>query len=711
MKKMKIGLMGKFVIFSSLTLLIIVLVIAVSTILSIKAAAEQAEHNLDDLVISYAEIVDEYLQNKSAYVIGLSKNSNVTNYFKNPQKNNQSIAYFLEEEFNAANGVYENMFLASYETSKIVVDGKNGESVGIDLTPYPFFEGTQKQDIFIDPVIYRSPVTDRMVFVIAAPVFDENGKRVGLIATPIEWEVFLERRINNYKVGETGYAFMLDMDGQLVAHPDNAMLLTSIYDYDFGEAFMSIKNGNLKYVYKGKTKYASFREIKRSGWKVASSVYQKELISGTIRAAITSIIVGAILFSVLAAIFILFVKVIVGNVQKLTWNSKEIADGNLNVYTDIKSNDELGNLGRTFNRMIDTLLYKGKLLEQIAGGDLSINIKLASERDGLGKSLQLMKDSLNKTLAQVNNSVEQVASGAQQVALSSQSLSQGATEQASSLEEISSSITEISGQVQSNTENAQEANKLSKTSLQSAEGGNVQMKNLVTAMERINSSSGEIKKVIKTIDDIAFQINLLALNANVEAARAGKYGKGFAVVADEVRNLAVRSANAVKETTLMVEESIVNINNGNILVEKTASQLELIAFGSKKVATLVEEITSASKEQSEGLNQISSGLGQVDQVTQSNTAGAEQSASAAEELAAMAVQLKQMVSLFKLESGSSVDIPGIEKNKREVIVNTIDKADKKIEETDKVALKTVVNETIIDPRKVIALDDTDFSGF
>lgn len=169
-------------------------------------------------------------------------------------------------------------------------------------------------------------------------------------------------------------------------------------------------------------------------------------------------------------------------------------------------------------------------------------------------------------------------------------------------------------------------------------------------MSDINSSAEEIRKIVKAIDDISFQINLLALNANVEAARAGKYGKGFAVVAEEVRNLAVRSAGSVQETNRMVNEAIANIGRGNGLVEVTAKQLSEIVEGSAKVATLAEEVATAGKEQAQGLEQITTGLTQIDQVTQSNTASAEESASAAEELSSQSQQLKGMLARFKLRA-------------------------------------------------------------
>jgi methyl-accepting chemotaxis protein len=372
-----------------------------------------------------------------------------------------------------------------------------------------------------------------------------------------------------------------------------------------------------------------------------------------VNTAVVTIAVGLALAVIIAIILAVFLTVsIVSALTKGVRFAEEIALGDLDVKLDIKQRDEIGTLADALKNMQKALQYKAGVIERIAQKDLTVDVEKASEKDGLGASLIEMKESLTDILKQVNFAVDQVASGSDQVSQASQNLSQGATEQASSLEEISSSLSEVNGQSQQNANNATEATGLAKKAAEDAVNGNGQMKELTGAMQKINDSSDEISKVVKVIDDIAFQINLLALNANVEAARAGKYGKGFAVVAEEVRNLAVRAADAVKETTGMVEVAISNIQSGNGLVGQTAEQLEEIVSGANKVAEFLDEIATASREQAEAVEQVNSGLDQIDQVTQSNTASAEESASAAEELAGQSQQLKSMIATFKLEADS-----------------------------------------------------------
>jgi methyl-accepting chemotaxis protein len=259
----------------------------------------------------------------------------------------------------------------------------------------------------------------------------------------------------------------------------------------------------------------------------------------------------------------------------------------------------------------------------------------------------LMIRSINSVLKEMartmGESSNQVASAAAQVSSSSQTLAQGSSEQAASLEETSSSLEELASMTKRNSDNAQSAKHLTTETRQAAEAGNGQMAEMRQAMELIKTSSSDIAKIIKSIDEIAFQTNILALNAAVEAARAGEAGAGFAVVAEEVRALAQRSATAARETADKIEIAIQNGNQGVSVSEKVAASLEAITGKARQVDDLVGEIATASREQSQGISQINTAIGEMDKITQSNASTSEESAAAAEELNSQAQVMRGAV--------------------------------------------------------------------
>jgi methyl-accepting chemotaxis protein len=263
---------------------------------------------------------------------------------------------------------------------------------------------------------------------------------------------------------------------------------------------------------------------------------------------------------------------------------------------------------------------------------------------------------LNQIAGSLHEGSSQVACAAGEVSAASQTLAEGSSEQASSLEETSSSLEEMSSMTKRNAENTQKANELAKEARSAADKGVGDMQTMATAMDDIKNSSDDIAKIIKTIDEIAFQTNILALNAAVEAARAGEAGMGFAVVADEVRNLAQRCAQAAKETSAKIEGAIAKSGQGVEITGKVAVALHDIVAKVRQVDELVTEIASASREQTDGINQINVAVSQMDKVTQSNAATAEESAASSEELNAQAETMKQSVAeLLQLVGGSQAE--------------------------------------------------------
>jgi methyl-accepting chemotaxis protein len=250
---------------------------------------------------------------------------------------------------------------------------------------------------------------------------------------------------------------------------------------------------------------------------------------------------------------------------------------------------------------------------------------------------------INRIIAGLTEGSEQVSSASTQVSAASQSLAEGASEQAAGLEETSSSLEEMASMAKRNSENAQQANSLASDARKAADRGSESMNQMTHAIQQIQKSSNDTAKIIKVIDEIAFQTNLLALNAAVEAARAGEAGKGFAVVAEEVRNLAMRSAEAAKNTSAMIEESVNNSKSGVDISSQVAKELDEIVTSIGKTTELVGEIAAASAEQSQGVEQVNVAVSQMDKVTQQNAANAEESASASEELNAQAESMNEIV--------------------------------------------------------------------
>ncbi len=296
-----------------------------------------------------------------------------------------------------------------------------------------------------------------------------------------------------------------------------------------------------------------------------------------------------------------------------------------------------------------------KVMDKVVARDLTARFdgEYRGDHATLQRALNSTIKTLDEALTQVGLAAEQVTSASAQISAGSQTLSQGAAEQAGSIEEVSSSLHEVASMTRQNSDSAKEARGLSTAAESAVEAGVESMKRLSEAIGLIKASSDSTAKIIKTIDEIAFQTNLLALNAAVEAARAGDAGKGFAVVAEEVRNLAMRSAEAAKNTANLIEESVNNSEGGVVLNQEVLKNLNEINNQVKKVGTVMAQIAAASEQQTQGVDQVNTVISQMNMVTQQIAANAEESASGAEELSGQAEELKNMVYSFNLSGKAS----------------------------------------------------------
>ena len=372
-----------------------------------------------------------------------------------------------------------------------------------------------------------------------------------------------------------------------------------------------------------------------------------------------ALIIGIVIAIVAAIISVLIIVLFVNKnlskpVSSLVNVANEMSRGNLNIEVKKAPNNEIGELSASISETLDNLHMiindiSGNM-DKMANGDLTnkITSDYVGDFNSIKASINKITESLNGTLTSIDLAAEQVNAGAEQVANSAQALSQGATEQASSIQELSGSIMSVSEQVKQTANNVNTAGDYVMESEKGIENSSQYMEQMMSAMHDISESSAQISKVVKVIDDIAFQTNILALNAAVEAARAGAAGKGFSVVADEVRNLASKSAEAVKQTTELIETAVSSAEKGVDIAGQTSQALENVKSQSEMVVDIIKKIQQASNEQAEAINQITIGIEQISSVVQTNSATSEESAAASQELSGQARMLQEEVSHFKL---------------------------------------------------------------
>ncbi len=407
--------------------------------------------------------------------------------------------------------------------------------------------------------------------------------------------------------------------------------------------------------------YTKLKEESAKGLETLLSISKNynSNISGHFKFAIVVSIVCSVLLVIIGIIIKFRVtEKLVKPLDNVRISANEMAKGNFDINIESQTEYELkilsesmANLNSKVKDIINDIL---RVLNEIANGNFDVypSVEYIGIFKTIENSLIKITEDLSDTIEGVKITAQEVEEASYKVSSTSQMLAQGATEQSNSIEELSITINNISEKIKDTAKNANLANELSVSAGVDVGEGNEQMKQMVSAMQEISDASQEIGRIIKTIDDIAFQTNILALNAAVEAARAGSAGKGFAVVADEVRNLAQKSAEAAKNTSVLIENSILAVEKGTQIVDNTAKSLEKIIETTNKSIILVDEISKSSIEEEEAINQVTEGVSQISLVVQKNSVTSEESAMSSEELSTQAKALKSLVERFNVKTKS-----------------------------------------------------------
>lgn len=559
-------------------------------------------------------------------------------------------------------------------TSFTLADAQGIGLDGSDISDRDYFRQCREtmEPVVSVPIIRKDNGT--MNVMIASPL-TKNGAFNGVAIAGMDAQ-FLSDIVSSISIGG-GNAALLDKTGNTIGYADKQTVLDQyntqkeaksdpkLAELAAIEASMCRgETGFDSYYYGGLNKFMAYAPVAGTdGWSMDVSVVRSEFLRSTYISIIWVIVIAAILLVIAGILFVMMANSISLPIKKCVSRIEQLSEGDLNAPVPVvNSKDETGILAASTHKLVDGLQRMfgdaDYLLGEMANGNFTVKSRAeesyVGDFESLKESIDTISTKLTKVLLEINETADQVSSGSEQVSSGSQALSQGTTEQASSVEELAAAINEMSSQIEQSAENASQANQQADQVGRQATESNSRMNDMLNAMDNIGRSSGEIGKIIKTIEDIAFQTNILALNAAVEAARAGEAGKGFAVVADEVRNLATKSQEASKNTSALIEGSLTAVENGKRIADETAQSLSEVVSGVSVVASSIQGIAETASRQAESAVQISRGIDQISAVVQTNSATAEESAAASEELSGQAQSLRNLVSRFKLEEAQGI---------------------------------------------------------
>lgn len=640
-------LKSKLLLFNSIILAFtIILLTAVTSILYYQSSIEEAKKNSSYLAESYQQGIDSVLNiYRNTMKITASKRFLTDGTSESERKR------LLKEEADASGFDY----ITVADTS-----GVNDKKDAIKDQDF-FLQAKQGIPFISDPILDED---NRLILYIGAPIGNTGKVLYGVLPYKV-----ISDELTKIKIGESGYAFVINSKGFTVIHPteENVSHPKDYMELAKKDPSYAPTAAIFKQMIAGKkgTGFSFYNGVRRlvgytplggpEGWSVAVTTPLSQIEDNIRLTLLFCVAAGLVLLIVSILVTGVFARRITTPILLATQRIERLAKGDLKEDLELtKGKDEIARLilalQKTIHGLRSYIVDISQVLSGVAKKDLTVKSSVRYRGDfiPMQTALEEILTSLNTTLKHISSASEQVGEGSKQVAVSGQTLADNSSEQAATTESLSKAIEMVSGHIKNSAEYSLTIKSATESALLETTQGNEEMNRLLTSMGSIDDSAKQIQSIIRIIDDIAFQTNILALNAAIEAARAGEAGKGFSVVADEVRELAGKSAEAAKQTTQLINRTIASVEEGKHNTEKSAEVFQKIVEQTNTIDRLVSKVSESLKSQSDSVGELEEGMQRISTVTQSNSATAEESAATSEELLSQMEQLKKMIQEFHL---------------------------------------------------------------